>query len=98
MPHPNILVRDTALAMAVLLSGQNPARYGFSEHYPNNESLKYNYIHFRFREDGAKTTEAKRAAAFAKWREWEGGLHASLAGPAGIALVMKKYPAKDHAK
>lgn len=98
MPHPNILVRDTALAMAVLLSGQNTAQYGFSEHYPNNESLKFNYINFRFREAGTGTTEEKRAAAFAKWKTWEGGLHGSLAGPAGAALVLRKYPAMDHAK
>jgi hypothetical protein len=97
-PHPTILVQDTALAMAVLLSGQNPDQYGFSEHYPNNELLKFNYINFRFREGNTKTTEAKRAAAFAKWKQWEGGLHGSLAGPAGAALVFKKYPAKDHAK
>ena len=78
-PQPDIQVRDVGLAMAVLLTGQDPAAYGLDAANAN-EVMKFQYTNFRFVGDGKTPPEAKREAALAKWRDWELGLHAALSG------------------
>ncbi|HVK16734.1 MAG TPA: hypothetical protein VM533_07275 [Fimbriiglobus sp.] len=96
--QPDIQVRDVALAMGALLTGQNPADYGLSA-ANENAVMKYQYTNFRFVGDGKTQPEAKREAALAKWRDWELGLHASLAGaPAAVPVVAAKTALKGDAK
>lgn len=91
-PQPDIQVRDVGLAMAVLLTGQDPAAYGLDA-ANSSKSMKYQYTNFRFVGDGKTPPEAKREAALARWRDWELGLHAALAGaPAAASAVAAKYP------
>jgi hypothetical protein len=93
-PQPDIQVRDVGLAMAALLTGQNPAAYGLSAANPG-EVMKYQYTNFRFVGDGKTPPEAKREAALAKWQDWELGLHAALAGaPAAASAVATRYDEK----
>jgi hypothetical protein len=89
-PQPDIQVRDVALAMALLLTDQDPAAYGLDLANPG-AAMKYIYTTYRFSDDGKAKAEAKRAAALAKWRDWELGLHAALAGvPAAAPVVAAK--------
>lgn len=91
-PQPDIQVRDVGLAMALLLTGQDPAAYGLDAANAN-EVMKYQYTNFRFVGDGKTPPEAKREAALAKWRDWELGLHAALSGaPAAVSAVAARYP------
>jgi hypothetical protein len=60
----DVKVRDTALAMAALLTGQEPKAYGFDTQNPN-ELSKYSYFNYTFPSD------EKRKAAFVKWAFWE---------------------------
>ncbi len=93
-PPSDVQLRDFALATALLLTGQDPADYGFATAGGQGQ-MRYQYTNFRFLPDGGRTGEAKRAAAFARWRDWELGLHAALAGPpAAEPLLAKKYPEK----
>jgi hypothetical protein len=63
-PEPvDLQVRDVALAMCLLATGQKPEDYGFEARGPaGSEAAKYNYSQYRFADD------AKRKAAFEKWR------------------------------
>ncbi|MEO2089041.1 MAG: hypothetical protein ABGY75_06030 [Gemmataceae bacterium] len=62
--------RDSALALAVVLSGQKPADYGFTV-LPTNVSDPYWSDQYLFRSDKDKSADEKREAAFKKWAEWE---------------------------
>lgn len=98
-PQPDINVQDVALAMAVILSGQATKDYGFDEQTPGHAAMKYVYTNFYFRKDEAADTETRRAAAFAKWREWETNIVGSVTGPAIMAATMEqKYAVKEKAK
>ncbi len=88
-----ILMKDFALAMALILTGQDAKAYGF-ETVNATPGVLFNYTNFRFRGDDKMTADERRDAAFAKWREFETGLHMVAAGPAGAALMAKKYPEK----
>jgi hypothetical protein len=61
-----IQLRDFALALSLLLSGQKPADYGFSDRDFRSPDVAQHYSSSRyyFRDDGA------RKKAFAKWAEW----------------------------
>jgi hypothetical protein len=97
-PRARVRVRDVALAMALVLTGQKPTDYRFTADNPTPDGWRANHLNYYFTGTELTAIDAKRAAALAKWKKWEGGLHGSLAGPAGAALVLKKYPAKDHAE
>ena len=79
---PIILLRDVALAMAVLLTNQSPKDYGFEVMQFAPGQPNFGYMNYRFRADPMLTAEEKRVAAFAKWRAWETEVHGSVAGPA----------------
>lgn len=65
-------VRDAALAMCVVLSGQEPADYGFTLLVPiKDEKQRYEPYTYRFDAGDGKTADDKRTAAFKKWAEWE---------------------------
>jgi hypothetical protein len=97
-PQPDIQVRDVGLAMAALLTGQDPAAYGLGA-ANENAVMKYQYTNFRFVGDGKTPPEAKRDAALLKWRDWELGLHGALAGaPAAVSAVTTKYDEKAQPK
>lgn len=58
-----VQMRDVALAAAIHLTGQNPLDFGFERRPPANIStVSYSYYAF--------TSDEKRAAAHAKWKEW----------------------------
>jgi hypothetical protein len=80
-----VQLRDFALAMAVILSGQDPKDYGFGTQAGSNEAMKLSYTYHRFYTDDKQTGEEKRAVAFAKWRAWEAGVYGAAAGTAGVA-------------
>jgi len=84
-----ILMKDVALAMVLILTGQDPKEYGFDA-VNTAPGTQYNYTNFRFRGDEKITGEHLRATAFKKWQDFEISLHASVAGPAGVALTVKK--------
>lgn len=67
----DIQVRDAALAMAALLTGQDPTAYGMAGVNPNPAQNRYNPSGYAFRKDDKQTAEAKRDAAFKRWAEWE---------------------------
>jgi hypothetical protein len=58
-----VQMRDVALAAAIHLTGQNPLDFGFQRRPPANIST-VSYIYYAF------TSDEKRAAAHAKWKEW----------------------------
>jgi hypothetical protein len=58
-----IQVRDAALAALLLLSGQEPADYGFVEMYKGAGNMKFSYTNRTLPEDARK-------AAFEKWKAW----------------------------
>lgn len=58
-----VQMRDTALAAALLLTGQNTEEYGFTERYKNQSGMQYQYTNWRLPEE-------KRKAAFEKWKAW----------------------------
>jgi hypothetical protein len=60
-----IQARDTALALALTLSGQKPEDYGFTDFYRTSgvNAGSFSYSRFYLPEDGRK-------AAFEKWKEW----------------------------
>jgi hypothetical protein len=61
-----IRVQDAALALAVLLTGQQPADYGFKvDKIPRAAESKFVYYNYWF-----ESAEARKAA-FAKFAEWE---------------------------
>ena len=60
----SVEVRDAALVVAVVLTGQDPADYGFDA-FPKNTGLN-------FTPTWAKISDEKRKAAFEKWTEWKG--------------------------
>jgi hypothetical protein len=65
----SIVMQDTALAMLLLLNGDNPKDFGFTERYPNqaaNSTLRFNYMNFYFDDAEGKAKEL-RAAALKKW-------------------------------
>lgn len=68
--QPDIQLRDVGLAMALVMTGQEPSAYGF-EVANSNPQLRYNYTTFRFRDEEKKSAEDKRKAAIAKWKRWE---------------------------
>jgi hypothetical protein len=59
----SVEVRDAALAVAVILTGQDPADYGFDA-FPKNVGLSFSAT-------WAKIPEEKRKAAFEKWAAWK---------------------------
>jgi hypothetical protein len=62
-----VQVRDMALAVSLLLTGQELDDYGFSDRYANNPSYTnraYSYTRYYFADAAA------RKAAFAKWEKW----------------------------
>jgi hypothetical protein len=56
--------RDVALGAAVQLAGQNLSDFGFERKPPAGLTSVASYIYYAF------TTDEKRTAAHAKWREW----------------------------
>jgi hypothetical protein len=62
----DIQVRDIALGVALLLSGQKPAEYGFADRDApfSDEAQHYSTTRYYFTDDAARTK------AFAKWAEW----------------------------
>ena len=58
-------VRDVALAMCVIVSGQDVKTYGYEIQQPLNDNNRYHYWTFAFR------TPEKRAEALKKWEDWE---------------------------
>lgn len=66
-----VLLKDFALVVALHLTGQKPEDYGLRQtpgHF-NNQFHTPTMMHFP--EDAKSTTEDKRTAAFAKWKDWE---------------------------
>lgn len=64
----DVQVRDVALAVGVLLTGQRLTDYGFTDRYGENlvnEAASYSYTRYYFADDAA------RKRAFAKWAEWQ---------------------------
>ena len=57
-----IEVRDAALAAALVITGQEPADYGFDA-FPKNNGVNFSYV-------WAKIPEDKRKEAFEKWKAW----------------------------
>ena len=68
-----IQVRDVALAMSLLLTGQEPTAYGLKWRYAGNagntDTLKYSYFSYYFDDGDGKADEARKAAV-KKWGEW----------------------------
>jgi hypothetical protein len=65
----SIVLQDTALAMVLLLNGDNPKDYGYTERYPTQTAtatLRFNYMNFYFDDAEGKAKEL-RAAALKKW-------------------------------
>lgn len=90
-----VRVRDFALAMAVLLTGQEPQTYGFGLQPGAPEGLRFSYTYHRFYPDDKQTGDQKRAAAFAKWRDWEAAVYGSAAGAAAVAVGQaRRFDAK----
>lgn len=60
-------VRDIALAMSVLVTKQKPEDYGFEVRNPNfaSDAVRFSYMYYSLPDEKA------RAAAFAKWKEWQ---------------------------
>jgi hypothetical protein len=91
-PQPDVQVRDAALGFALILTGQDSRAYNVHTAH-SQPAMKFQYTNYQFVPDDKGAAESKRAAAFQKWRAWELGLHASLAGPpVAAAVVEKKYP------
>lgn len=66
-----IQVRDVALAMTLLMNGQDPTAYGMKSRYAasaTSESLKYSYLNYYF-DDSDEKADEHRKAAFKKWEE-----------------------------
>lgn len=80
-----VQLRDFALAMALVLTGQDPKEYGLGTQPGSSEALKFTYTYHRFYPDDKQTGEQKRAAAFARWRTWEAAVYGAAAGPAAVA-------------
>jgi hypothetical protein len=60
----DIQMRDVALCVSILLAGENPKDYGFSDLYEaNGNGIAYSYTRYYFPDD-----KEKREAAFAKWK------------------------------
>jgi len=59
-----VQMRDVALGAAVQLAGQNLSDFGFERKPPAGLTSVASYIYYGF------TTDEKRAAAHAKWKEW----------------------------
>jgi hypothetical protein len=94
-PQPDVQVRDTALAMALVLTDQSVSDYNFDV-ASTQDGMKYQPTNYRFVERKPRTAEVERSAAFAKWRDWELGLHGALAGPsAAVPFMTRKYPARE---
>ncbi len=66
---PEREVRDCALAMCLVATGQPPAEYGFvvASDLPGLKAVANNYW---FEDDKGGTAKQKREAAFAKWDKW----------------------------
>lgn len=58
-----VQMRDVALATAIQLAGQNTADFGFDRRPPTGGTT-VSYIYYAF------TTDEKREAAHAKWKDW----------------------------
>ena len=58
-----IQIRDVALAVSVILSGQKLDDYGFVDQFPHN-GTGYTYTRCYFPDDDA------RKAALDRWKEW----------------------------
>ena len=63
LPVP-VLLRDTALAAALLVTGQEPKDYGFEETFGRRDA-RFTNLNWALRAD-------RRAAAFEKWTAWRG--------------------------
>ena len=61
--RPNIELRDTALAMAMVLAGKDPTDLGFVTPNSPRSPNKYSYLTYQFPTDEARTK------GFAKWKE-----------------------------
>jgi hypothetical protein len=84
-PNPDILLKDTGLAMALLITGQDPLKYGFdTQSNAQHDSLRFTYMHYRFQSSDTKTAEEKRAAAFEQWMNWERSNAGCVVGPASV--------------
>jgi hypothetical protein len=59
-----VQMRDVALAAAIHLTGQNPLDFGFERKLPAGAVLSASYIYYAF------TSDEKRSAAHAKWKQW----------------------------
>ncbi len=59
----SIEVRDAALAAAIVMTGQNPAAYGFDGFPRNSGRTTFSYSY-------ARINESERKAAFEKWKDW----------------------------
>jgi hypothetical protein len=100
-PNPDIMVKDTMLAAACILSGQNPADYGMDvRNSPGtNSRTAFNYSFYRFIQDSKSSAEEKRAKAFQQWSNWERDQIATVAGLApAVHRVATKFPAKAKAE
>ena len=64
-PTFEVQIRDVALAVSLILSGQKPEDYGFVDQFKANGSAATNYSYTRF-----YLPEDKRDAATKKWKEW----------------------------
>ena len=81
--NDDLYVKDVALAMALLLTGQKPADYGLTAQQ-TQDAARYGYTNYRFIKDAVSEPEVKRMTAFAKWTAWQETRSAGVAGPAGV--------------
>ncbi|MBA4189243.1 MAG: hypothetical protein C0467_14700 [Planctomycetaceae bacterium] len=61
----DIQLRDIAVVVSLLISGQKPEDYGFVDQYKGNGSPVTNYNYTRY-----YVPEGQRDAAMTKWKEW----------------------------
>lgn len=88
--QPEILVQDVALAMALVMTKQDPKNYGYESQFPQ-ESMRFNYTNFRFRDEEQKPAADKRAAALKQWQAWEA---TQQGGILGAAATIRPDPKK----
>jgi len=62
-----IQIRDVALAVSLILSGQKPEDYGFVDQHRASGVTGGNFSYTRF-----YLTDEDRKVAFEKWKEWRG--------------------------
>ena len=65
--YAEVQVRDVALAAAIIMAGQKPAEFGFTDRNANPDAAdKLNFSTTRYYFEN----EAVRKKAFAKWAGW----------------------------